>query len=215
MRKSISLLVLAFVPALAAAGASLNPTGLRCEYHADPLGLGEVHPRLDWKLEAVDPKARGLSQTAYQIVVASSPESLAGDKPDLWDSGKVDSAQTNQIVYSGQALTSREACWWKVRVWDQSGQPSGWSEPARWTMGLLNPADWKADWIGLDAVAPADEAVLGEGRRDGFPGLQMARPANSGDHERSAYRRDAPRLYIAPRPQADSRNIHMRRQSIL
>ena len=39
-----------------------------------------------------------------------------------------------------------------MRVRDQAGAPSAWSEPASWSMGLLDPADWKAKWIGTDAV---------------------------------------------------------------
>ena len=40
--------------------------------------------------------------------------------------------------------------YWRVKVWDQDGQPSAWSEPATWSMGLLHPEDWKAKWIGKE-----------------------------------------------------------------
>lgn len=86
-------------------------------------------------------------QTAYQILVASSPNLLAEDKGDLWDSGKVPSDASSQIVYSGSPLVSRERCFWKVRTWDRNGTPGEWSQAALWTMGLLQPADWSAKWI--------------------------------------------------------------------
>ncbi|MCX6623819.1 MAG: hypothetical protein NTY38_22695, partial [Acidobacteria bacterium] len=63
------------------------PVKLLCEYLVDPLGIDETLPRLSWQLSAVDPKANDLRQTAFQIVVASSPELL--EQGDLWNSGKV------------------------------------------------------------------------------------------------------------------------------
>ncbi len=96
---------------------------------------------------------RGAKQTAYQILVAGTPEKLASHDGDLWDSGKTQSDQTSQVVYTGKPLTSRMQCHWKVRIWDQDGQPSAWSRPALWTMGLIGPEEFKAKWIGCE---PAD-----------------------------------------------------------
>src|SRR5207302_6363192 len=95
-------------------------------------------------------------QSAYEILVASSRQQLDGDHGDLWSTGKVDSDETIQIAYDGKALASRQECWWKVRVWGEpkdgaKDEPSAWSEPARWSMGLLDPAgDWQAKGIGYD-----------------------------------------------------------------
>ncbi|PHN02385.1 alpha-L-rhamnosidase [Flavilitoribacter nigricans] len=127
--------------------ASLQPHQLRCEYLPEPLAMEKPHPRLSWQLEATD---RGAIQTAYQILVASTPELLGQDRGDLWDSGKVPSNRTNQIHYAGHELAARQDCYWKVRVWGKEGTASSWSEPAYWKMGLLDPADWKAQWIGFD-----------------------------------------------------------------
>jgi alpha-L-rhamnosidase len=88
-------------------------------------------------------------QKAYQILVASSEEKLKAGEGDLWDSGKVASDQSAQIPYQGQTLSSRQHCYWKVRVWDKNGEASGYSDPATWEMGLLSPSDWKATWIGF------------------------------------------------------------------
>jgi len=123
---------------------------LRCDYLENPLGIDVTQPRLSWNLESSE---RGQQQSAYQILVASSAAKLAIDAGDLWDSGRVASDESIQIPYAGKALTSREECYWKVRVWDQNGTASDWSGPAHWTMGLLNPDDWNAKWIGLDGDA--------------------------------------------------------------
>ncbi|RYZ16528.1 MAG: alpha-L-rhamnosidase, partial [Myxococcaceae bacterium] len=109
---------------------------------------------------------RSDSQTAYQILAASSAAMLAADTGDLWDSGKVMSAEQTHVAYNGQALTSSRKVHWKVRVWDAAGVASAWSTPATWTMGLINPADWQAQWIG-EANPPTGSAAA--------PGLLLRR----------------------------------------
>jgi alpha-L-rhamnosidase len=127
-----------------AQSASLAVDGLRCEYRTNPVGLDVTAPRLSWTLSS---ERRGERQTAYQILVASSPDRLASDQGNLWDTGKVRSDQTLHVVYGGKALPSRMRVWWKVRVWDREGQPSAWSASAQWVMGLLERSDWQAKWI--------------------------------------------------------------------
>ncbi len=133
-------------PTLAADG--IQPEQLRCEHLVDPLGVDSPQPRLGWILRATPVDLRGQTQTAYQILVAASPETLRGDRGDLWDSGKVRSDQSVEVVYSGSPLRSHAQCFWKVRVWDAHDAASAWSAPAMWTMGILDPKEWKAEWIG-------------------------------------------------------------------
>ncbi len=120
---------------------------LRCEYLVDPQGIDVSAPRLGW---VVASERRGETQTAYQVLVASSPRLLDGGTGDLWDSGRVASADSIHVPYAGRPLGSLRPCFWKVRIWDRDGTPSDWSPPAQWSMGLLAAGDWKARWIGLD-----------------------------------------------------------------
>lgn len=143
-------------PAAATTGfAELSaPANLRCEYRVDPLGIDERSPRLSW--EMVDSR-RGAMQSAYHILVATDVEKLAADDGNLWDTGKVLSDQSVHVVYAGKPLQSRMRAWWKVRVWDKDGQPSPWSPPSQWTMGLLDASDWEASWIGDPTPPPPME----------------------------------------------------------
>ena len=129
-------------------GKRLTPQHLRCEYRLDPLGIDVAAPRLSWTLKS---NQRGQRQTAYRILAASSRRLLNKNTGDLWDSGLVASDQSMQIAYAGKPLRSNMQCFWKVRVWDKDGEPSGWSKAASWTMGLLEPKDWTAKWISYDA----------------------------------------------------------------
>lgn len=133
-------------PALGQTGGIL-PEELHCEYRDNPRGIDISQPRLGWNLTS---ELRNQQQTAYRILVASTPEKLLEDEGDLWDSGKVSSRETQQIEYQGGRLTSGQHCYWKVKVWDASGQPSAWSPTALWSMGLLNFSDWQGQWISHD-----------------------------------------------------------------
>ena len=126
---------------------------LRCEYLVNPCGIDQKEPRLSWVIESAQ---RGQRQTAYQILVAASEEILKKNQGDLWDSGKVAGDETTAIVYAGRPLASGDHCCWKVKVWDKTGQPSAWSPVATWSMGLLQPSDWKAQWVGYDKPRPRD-----------------------------------------------------------
>lgn len=137
----------AFSSAHAGAKASLSAVHPRCEGMESPAGIDVTAPRFGWQLQATEPTARGLRQTSWQVLAASSSELLAKDQGDLWDSGKVDSNETRSNLYQGKPLASSQQVFWKVRVWDQNQSPSPWSSTATLTMGVLHPDDWKAKWI--------------------------------------------------------------------
>lgn len=129
-----------------AAPGSLAAATLRCEALVNPVGIATATPRLSWKLNPVQKTAYNLSQTGYRIVVGTTP-----GKADLWDTGRVNSDATFGIKYAGKSLASNQQVWWRVQVFDQAKNASVWSEPAKWSVGLLKPSDWKAAWVGFDA----------------------------------------------------------------
>ena len=129
--------------------ADLRPVNLRTEYKHDPV-IDTRQPRLSWELLS---GVRGQAQTAWQVLVASSPALLSEEKADMWNSGKVYGNETNQILYTGAPLSSRDICYWKIRGWDKDGEAGPWSKAATWEMGLLETSDWQARWIGNDLTA--------------------------------------------------------------
>lgn len=145
-----SIALLGAANAVHAVPAAPTVADLHCEYRENPSGVDTLKPRLSWKIKS---ERRGEIQSAYQILVASTPEKLALDQGDLWESGKVLSGQQNQIEYGGKPLASRQQCFWKVRIWDQSDKPGEWSQSAKWSMGQLTPEDWQAEWISDPVLA--------------------------------------------------------------
>ena len=151
--------------------ADLTVDQLQCECRVDPLGVEAARPRLSWVLHSAE---RGQRQTAYRVLAASSPELLAKDQGDLWDSGKVVSDRSTFVPYAGKALKSRAQCHWKVSVWGKAGRRSAWSQPAQWTMGLLTPDDWHGQWIGASAPLPLCAASSESASRSVAPNSTFA-----------------------------------------
>lgn len=117
----------------------------RTEYKINPLGIHELKPRLYWKLASDE---YGAMQSAYRIQVASAEALLTSEQADMWDSGKIESAESIAIPYEGKQLLSEASYYWRVKVWDQAGRESEWSAASLWSMGVLKRYEWKAKWIG-------------------------------------------------------------------
>ena len=140
-----------FCPGLSLAG-NVSVTVLRTEQLDSPMGIDAVQPRLSWQM--VSPE-RNVMQTGYRVLVASSPEKLARNEGDLWDSGNVESDASQWIPYGGKPLKSNMRCYWKVKSYTTAGE-TAWSEPSGWSMGLLSENRWKGQWIGMDKAFPWD-----------------------------------------------------------
>jgi alpha-L-rhamnosidase len=127
--------------------AALSVTNLLTNNLVDPLGTGEQQPRFSWQL--VDARA-GARQSAYQLLVASSPDLLTAGNADVWDSGRMESGQSIDVAYTGPSLHSTTRYYWRVLAWDASGTPYPASTAQWWETGLLEATDWKAGWIGAE-----------------------------------------------------------------
>jgi alpha-L-rhamnosidase len=131
--------------------AQIKVYNLRCEMLVNPLGIDVKEPRLSWQIVS---DQRNVQQTSYQIFVASSRELLSKNETDVWNSGNQNSSQSIHIKYAGKPLESGKKYFWKVKVITNKGEAT--TEPAYFSMGLLNQSDWKAKWIGYDKASSWD-----------------------------------------------------------
>ena len=129
-----------FAPAIARQDSD-RPTGLMCDLLAMPgrVGITDRTPEFSW---IVPVRHRGARQSAYQIMVASKRNLLSSDRPDLWDSGKVEESASTAIEYEGAALSSDQSYYWKVRVWIGKA-PGPWSEVQMFRTGELDQPESK------------------------------------------------------------------------
>lgn len=153
MKRILMLVSMLVAPLLLS--ATVRVGGLETEQMTRPLSIERAQPRLSWIITADE---RNVLQTAYHVLVASSPELLAEGKADLWDSGIVASDQSIWVPYDGAKLRSNQRCFWSVKVYTTRGE-SAWSEPAEWGMGLLGETAWGGRWIGWDRPFPWDKEI--------------------------------------------------------
>ena len=120
------------------------PFDLKCEYQTDPMGIDQINPVLSWKIKS---EKRGQIQTAYQLIVSDNKESLEKESGNIWDSKKIKTNKSENILFEGSGLKSGKAYYWRVRVWDKKGKKSQWSDVSKLEMGLMEKSDWQGSWI--------------------------------------------------------------------
>lgn len=142
--KKIFYLLIAFQIACVACIGQVTLKNLLCENLTNPIGLDEQQPRFSWQLHS---QKKNVMQGSYEIRVNTNPALLKNNRNNLWHTGKILSGQSVYVPYMGNKLQSGQKYYWQVRIWDNTGKASAWSEIAHWQMGLLNESDWKAKWI--------------------------------------------------------------------
>jgi len=151
----ITLFLLVIVIACNSNNPGLSIQNIQVEMRSNPLGLDVQQPRLSWQIAAT---MNNVQQTAYQIMVAESPENIKKENELIWNSGKVESSNSVLISYKGKPLESGKVYYWKVKVWTNKGETS-WSQANSWTMAMLDASEWKASWIGLDSLTNPGEQL--------------------------------------------------------
>lgn len=146
MKHIIYFISIFLISALAASAAtSLRPDRLSCEYLQNSLGVAVQKPRLSWTLIA---DQRNQLQTAYEVLVSDNAADIQHSKGNVWKSGKVKSSQSVNVEYMGTPLKPFTRYYWRIRVYNQKGEASAWSDPAWFETAMMNSSDWQAQWIG-------------------------------------------------------------------
>jgi alpha-L-rhamnosidase len=114
----------------------------------NPITIESSKPLFSWIVKA---QGYNKSQSAYQILVASSKDMLTENDADIWNSKKVESNQSAFIKYQGTPLKPLGTYFWKVKIWDEKANVSSWSTIQKFEMGLMNDKNWgNSKWITLN-----------------------------------------------------------------
>jgi alpha-L-rhamnosidase len=116
---------------------------LRCEYKKNPIGIDVKEPRLSWKIKS---EARNVQQTSYEVLVSEDKDFINL----LWDSGKIESCNSIHVEYNGPSLKSNSRYYYKVKVYDNKGNESDWSNICFWETAFMNSEEWQAQWIAAE-----------------------------------------------------------------
>lgn len=141
-------------------GTAVKVDSLKVEMQENPQGLDTSTPRFSWQISSAQPDLR---QEAYRIQVAGSEQDLKKGENLLWDSGTVTADGSILIPYAGEALTSKEVYYWRVKVITNQGETE-WSDVNHWSMAFLNTSEWQAKWIGEDTFSNPGETDKGNTR---------------------------------------------------
>jgi alpha-L-rhamnosidase len=140
--KSIYLAIIFLSLFGVAFGQSPLVKDLTVDHKSNPIGLENSKPEFSWKINSTE---NNVMQTAYMIRVANNEKFSSSDI--IWQSGKIASDESILQQYKGPDLKSGQRYFWQLKIWDNKGKESKWSNVAFWEMGLLSKADWKAKWI--------------------------------------------------------------------
>jgi alpha-L-rhamnosidase len=145
MKKLILSISLVIISAMILA-QDLTVNDLKVEHKKNPYGIDIQNPRFSWKISC---PGFNIMQTAYSIRVATDPK--FSTSKIFWQSGKINSDGSVLQDYKGPALKPGQKYYWQVKIWDNTGKESKWSETAFWETGLFSPSDWKAKWIEMES----------------------------------------------------------------
>lgn len=153
----LSIVLITLLSVCCLASSEIHTSALKVQSFIDPVGIGIPNPDLSWQWQS---EQRGSLQTGYQVLVASTREKLQQSVGDIWNTGKVMSAEQCYVNYKGNDLQSGKTYFWKVKVWDNNQQVSPWSNAASFTMGILNSSEWNAHWITLDTTIASAQPIF-------------------------------------------------------
>jgi len=126
----------------AQANKALTVTDLRCCNIVDPEGIDT--PLLSWKIKT---SREGITQTAWEVEIATDIVLLEKGEADVWTSGKQLSNKQFDIKTKDAYYHDATGYYWRVRIWDNFGKISSWSKPAYFSIGLRNEQSWVGKWI--------------------------------------------------------------------
>ncbi|WBO61859.1 alpha-L-rhamnosidase [Streptomyces camelliae] len=177
-RRTVLATALGSVPAVVAGGiggagtaraavptaGGTSVAGLTVEHRTNPLGVDAAAPRFGWRMVS---SARGRRQSAYRLLVATTAERLRDGRADVWDSGRVTSADSVAVRYAGRALRPSTRYFWTVLVQDEDGRDVPDAPVAFFETGLLS-TDGKIGWDGARWITMA-------GKKPNSPGAPLLR----------------------------------------
>lgn len=175
--KSLLLVAALLIHCGLACAAEIVVTDLRCDEKINPVGVAPEALSFSWTWRS---DSREDAQKYYQIVVSSELSKLNSGDYDVWDSGRVRSANTILREFGGKNPVPNKKFYWKVRIWNTRNKASAWSDMATFTTSLDGSGDWAdARWIGLEQMPESERVVPGIHTQENHAGIRIEKNAQA------------------------------------
>lgn len=134
---------------------ALTVEGLKVQQLTNPAVIDVAEPTFSWHIVSTE---RGVTQNSYRIVVSSDP-----DGADIvWDSGTVESDNTQSVPATGISLLPATRYYWQVTATDNKGNEATSTEPAWFNTGLMGTGWDGARWIKASGIPVGTITETGE-----------------------------------------------------
>ena len=150
--QNLTYCILFFMISNLTIGQNIEIEQLKSDFQTTPLGIDNSTPEFSWVLKSSN---RASTQTAYEILISDEESKLK--KGNFWKSGKIIGNQSFGISYNGKNLKSLTRYFWKIRVWNEAGKVSDWSQSSWFETSMLEATDWKASWISDHKSLPEND----------------------------------------------------------
>jgi hypothetical protein len=134
------------------------PFDVRVETLVDPILIDNLHPRFSWHCNSSQ------EQLGYQLFVFEKNYTLDQNQILVWNSGKVITNRSYEIVYTGKTLTSDTDYFILVSALYKDNGKETWINATKYgsfNIGLLTTSDWDgAEWIGGKNQLRSNEFLL-------------------------------------------------------
>ena len=138
---------------------STGPSNLIIEWIRNTAGVTIIDPKPEYGW--VVPNG-AVSQSAYQVLVASTEEKINNNIGDVWDSGQVRTNASTEIEHAGTPLKNGQTYFWKVRIWDQDNRLSRYSKSQSFTMGNPKATITTPNSFQIDKIKPFEFEKRGD-----------------------------------------------------
>ena len=138
--KSTATFVLAILAACPLFG---KPYALKTCGLENPAGFDLNAPTFSWKMDKADAAGKfGAAQTAYRLQIEN-----ARTNERVFDSKKTASDANTNVECRNFKADQKEKYVWRVKIWNEAGEESEWSDYASFETAFADPADWHAQTI--------------------------------------------------------------------
>lgn len=136
--------------------SSVKVSGQYCNYEVSPEGVYPSQPCLSWDLVS---SHKGSEQKEYRLLISDNPKQLAEGDGNIYDSHWVNDRAKQAVLPQSVLLKSGKRYYWKVKIRDEKGALSEWSQTDSFVTSLRDTKEWgDAIWVSNEEL-PEDKVL--------------------------------------------------------